>query len=155
MDNLQLISGHLSIAHEDDAGYDIYASAPMTIEPYTSASVPTNLRIVLPRNHFALVKPRSGLSFKNDVETGAGVIDNGYRGEIMVKLYNNSPNQLKITPDKAIAQLILFFQPCIALEVIGGIFNGPNNQEIRGEKGFGSSDEADMNKQMDKSSFNL
>lgn len=151
---LTLVSGNISKAHHNDAGFDIHASEDCTIYPQSSASIPTELRIRLPLNHFALVKPRSGMSFKNHIETGAGVIDEGYTGEIKVKLYNNSDNPFHITKNQSIAQLVILPMPSIQVEVEGGAFSSPDTLINRDTKGFGSSDKT-MNEQLDQSAFNL
>ena len=51
--------------------------------------VKTNLSIAIPHNTYARVAPRSGLAVKHFIDTGAGVIDEDYRGEVGVVLFNH------------------------------------------------------------------
>jgi len=130
----KIFSGRLSKAHHNDAGQDIHASEDTIIYPYTSEQIDTNLRIAVPKGFVGLVWPRSGSSFKASIETGAGVIDEDYRGEVKVKLYNHGDKQFVIHKDDRIAQLLTI--PCdqrayLPVEEV--------DETIRGENGFGSS----------------
>ena len=54
------------------------------------ALVKTDLAIAVPSGTYGRVAPRSGLAAKNFIDTGAGVIDEDYRGELKVLLFNHS-----------------------------------------------------------------
>ena len=54
------------------------------------ALVATGLIIAIPEGTYARVAPRSGLAVKHCIDTGAGVIDEDYRGQVQVVLINNS-----------------------------------------------------------------
>ncbi len=62
------------------------------------AVVKTGLSIAIPAGTYARVAPRSGLAVKHFIDTGAGVVDEDYRGEVGVVLFNHSdvdfPGQL-------------------------------------------------------------
>lgn len=49
----------------------------------------TDLAIAIPHGTYARVAPRSGLAVKNFIDTGAGVIDEDYRGNVGVVLFNH------------------------------------------------------------------
>jgi dUTP pyrophosphatase len=53
------------------------------------------------------VAPRSGLASKNFIDTGAGVIDADYRGEVKVLLFNFSDVDFTIKVGDRVAQLVL------------------------------------------------
>jgi dUTP pyrophosphatase len=53
------------------------------------------------------IAPRSGLASKNFIDTGAGVIDADYRGQVKVLLFNHSETDFKIKTGDRIAQLVL------------------------------------------------
>lgn len=46
------------------------------------AVVKTGLQIAIPPGTYARVAPRSGLAVKHFIDTGAGVVDEDYRGEV-------------------------------------------------------------------------
>ncbi len=50
----------------------------------------TGLSIAIPAGTYARVAPRSGLAVKHFIDTGAGVVDEDYRGEVGVVLFNHS-----------------------------------------------------------------
>ena len=137
---LTINSGTLSKAHESDAGYDIYASTSCIISPGRSEHISTNLKIILPPSTVAFVKPRSGLSFKFNIETGAGVIDQGYTGEIKVHLYNHGSEPYKVNVNDKIAQLVII--PIVNPTVLAlnqAIYNKPSPSTQRKTNGFNSS----------------
>ena len=53
------------------------------------AVVRTQLAIAIPHGTYARIAPRSGLAVKHFVDTGAGVVDEDYRGEVGVVLFNH------------------------------------------------------------------
>ena len=137
--NLKIHSGELTKAHETDAGFDIHASEDTTIFPSDKASVPTNLTLTLPLCSVGIVKPRSGNSFGKHIETGAGVIDEDYSGELRVKLYNFGDNPFHIKKGDRIAQLCIFYRPTIRVTTSNNaIYNAPKDSKLRGDNGFGS-----------------
>lgn len=77
--------------------------------------------------------PRSGLAWKNSIDVGAGVIDEDYRGNIGVVLFNLSDVDFNVTRGDRIAQLLL--EKIITPEVV-------EVEELieteRGDGGFGS-----------------
>lgn len=54
------------------------------------AVVKTGLQIAIPAGTYARVAPRSGLAVKHFIDTGAGVVDEDYRGEVGVVLFNHA-----------------------------------------------------------------
>jgi dUTP pyrophosphatase len=52
--------------------------------------VRTGLSLAIPAGTYARVAPRSGLAVKHFIDTGAGVVDEDYRGEVGVVLFNHS-----------------------------------------------------------------
>ena len=72
-------------AHEDDAGYDLYASAPVSIPPWSKALIPTQLAIQGPPGTYATIADRSGLALKYSLP-----IDGSYCGNVEVIPYNGS-----------------------------------------------------------------
>ena len=55
----------------------------------------------------ATAAPRSGLAWKNFIDTGAGVIDADYRGEVKVLLFNHESTDFAVKRGDRVAQLIL------------------------------------------------
>ena len=60
------------------------------IPAHGRAVVKTGLQIAIPPGTYARVAPRSGLAVKHFIDTGAGVVDEDYRGEVGVVLFNHA-----------------------------------------------------------------
>lgn len=70
------------------AGYDLYASENVVLPRGGRKIIPTGLCLAIPTGHYGRVAPRSGLAVKHGIDTGAGVIDEDYRGLLGVLLFN-------------------------------------------------------------------
>ena len=88
--------------HPTDAGVDICANETVTIPPFSAARVHTGLSFDIRPDFMLLAKPKSG----SDFLLGAGVIDPGYQGEILIKVVNYTPDPLTIERGKPLAQLV-------------------------------------------------
>lgn len=53
------------------------------------------------------IAPRSGLAAKHFIDTGAGVIDADYRGEVKVLLFNHAEVEYRVKEGDRVAQLVL------------------------------------------------
>ena len=83
-------------AHEFDAGLDLYSAYDdVYIFPRESELFDTGVHIQLPKNTVGFLKSKSGLNVKYGI-TSEGVIDVGYTGSIMVKLYNHSDKPYRV-----------------------------------------------------------
>lgn len=125
-------------SHAGDAGFDICNASekPITIKPLCRAVIPTGISIQLPDLPcYARVAPRSGLAVKHGINVLAGVIDAGYRGEIMVCLHNTDPeNSFTVNIGDRIAQLVI--EPILPTSDAAWV--NELNKADRGENGFGS-----------------
>src|SRR5690348_13923016 len=74
-----------------DFGYDLYALEDTVLEPGRVTKVRTGIGFRFPRGFGGILKDRSGVATKIEVQTVAGVIDNEYTGEVMVPFFNPSP----------------------------------------------------------------
>ncbi|CCH63160.1 hypothetical protein TBLA_0J01650 [Henningerozyma blattae CBS 6284] len=89
------------------AGYDIYASKAITIPARGQGLVSTDISFTVPVGTYGRIAPRSGLAVKHGINTGAGVIDRDYTGEVKIMLFNHSEKDFEIIKGDRIAQLIL------------------------------------------------
>jgi len=121
-------------ANENDAGWDLYSSISTVIFGKQRKTVNTGIAIEMPEHFAGLVWPRSGLSVKHGIDVLAGVIDSGYRGEIMVCLYNTGDQPVHINRGDRIAQIIFQEVPRVTMNVQETL-----GSSQRGDNGFGSS----------------
>ncbi|XP_054421433.1 deoxyuridine 5'-triphosphate nucleotidohydrolase, mitochondrial isoform X1 [Pteronotus mesoamericanus] len=115
------------------AGYDLYSAYDYTVPPMEKALVKTDIQIALPAGCYGRVAPRSGLAAKYFIDVGAGVIDEDYRGNIGVVLFNFGKEKFEVKKGDRIAQLICerIFYP--EIEEVQGL-----DDTERGSGGFGS-----------------
>ncbi|XP_004835502.1 deoxyuridine 5'-triphosphate nucleotidohydrolase, mitochondrial isoform X2 [Heterocephalus glaber] len=88
------------------AGYDLYSAYDYIIPPMEKALVKTDIQIALPSGCYGRVAPRSGLAAKHFIDVGAGVIDEDYRGNVGVVLFNFGKEKFEVKKGDRIAQLI-------------------------------------------------
>ncbi|KAG9489323.1 deoxyuridine 5'-triphosphate nucleotidohydrolase, mitochondrial isoform X2 [Eleutherodactylus coqui] len=88
------------------AGYDLYSAYDYTIDPQDKAIVKTDIQISVPSGCYGRVAPRSGLAAKHFIDVGAGVIDEDYRGNVGVVLFNFGKEPFAVKKGDRIAQLI-------------------------------------------------
>lgn len=122
-------------AHEGDAGMDLFSIEEVTIRPMERRLIHTGIRIQLPKNTEAQIRPRSGLALKNGITVlnTPGTIDEGYRGEIGIILINLSDMEFKVEEGMKVAQMVI--KPTLTLEVEEVFELSETN---RGQGGFGS-----------------
>jgi dUTP pyrophosphatase len=121
-------------ANEHDAGFDLYSIIDTVIPPKQRKTVNTGIAIQMPEHMAGLIWPRSGLSVKQGIDVLAGVVDSGYRGQIMVCLYNTSDEIVVLNTGDRIAQIIFQEVPRVLMEVHESL-----GSSRRGDNGFGSS----------------
>jgi deoxyuridine 5'-triphosphate nucleotidohydrolase len=120
--------------HESDTGYDVYSIEDKVIPARQSAVVGVGLKFAdIPEGYWVKVESRSGLGFKHGITAHPGIIDNGYRGDAGIKLYNLTDTDYTIKAGDRIAQFVVYMN--IGMQVEWGIVQ----ETARGEKGFGSS----------------
>lgn len=118
--------------HATDAGLDLLSPIDTLVPAKGSISIDTGVHIELPPNTAGFLKSKSGLNVKHGI-TSEGVIDVGYTGSIVCKLYNNSNYNYKIKCGDKITQLIIVKIETPNINIVDKL-----DETERGEGGFGS-----------------
>ena len=116
------------------AGLDLMTPQDITIHPWNKILVSLGICIEFPTHVYGHLASRSSLSCQFGLEVGAGIIDQDYRGEIKVLLYNLSDQTVSLKRGTKIAQMILTpvrYDSCVLSETL-------NDATERGANGFGS-----------------
>ena len=124
-------------AYSGDAGFDLAACERVELGPGERAVVPTGLAVAIPEGYAGFVQPRSGLAARNGLTlvNTPGLIDAGYRGELVVILLNTDREvPFVVEPGMRIAQLVVLPVPEVELVEVDEL---PVSE--RGVRGFGSS----------------
>jgi len=125
-------------AHDGDACFDLHCHS-VTYPEVSIALIKTGLRFEIPKGYALMVYSRSGQGFSHDVRLSncVGVIDSGYRGEVMVKLTADSMGGWdyldNIKPGDRVAQAMLIPVPHTTILEVDNL-----SETARGENGFGS-----------------
>ena len=121
-------------ANETDAGLDLYALEDCIVLQNQVEMVKTGVAMAIPTGYAGVIHPRSGLAIRHGVDRLAGLIDSGYRGELIVALTTVKRWQFEIKAGDRIAQLVIqkvkLWNPVVVDEL---------DETERGEGGFGSS----------------
>lgn len=120
-------------AHSTDAGYDLYADT-YAVDEYGNAVYGTGVAMEIPKGYVGLIFPRSSI-YKYDLvlSNSVGVVDSGYRGEIMAK-FRKSLLSIRYNLGERIAQLIIMPYPEIEFVEVEEL-----SDSDRGCGGYGSS----------------
>lgn len=94
--------------HKGDVGFDLYIAGPATlVHPNEFADVHTNIAVALPLGFWARITGRSSTLRDRHLLVMEGVIDNGYRGELKIGVFNLGCLPIILGPGERIAQLII------------------------------------------------
>lgn len=120
--------------HPNDEGWDLFAVEDQTIEAKSSAIVKVGLKLAfLDEGYWLKVESRSGLAFSHDIVSFCGILDNGYRGELEIKLFNFSTLPYVIKSGDRVAQILVKYSITDF-----GVEWGKTVPTQRGSNGFGS-----------------
>lgn len=107
-------------AHDTDAGLDICAMKKGLVRAGQSMVFHTGVHIQLPPNTAGLFVSKSGLMINHDI-TATGLVDEGYDGEIMVKLFNHGNTDYMVEAGDKIGQLVVMpvlYEPVLIVDSI-------------------------------------
>ena len=120
--------------HKEDTGMDVTSVEDVVIPARDSAIVDVGLNFTyIEPGYWVGVAGRSGLGFKHGIHPHPGVIDEGYRGNAGIKLYNFTDTDYQVNKGDRIAQFVVYKNYPVTVS------EGKEVKSKRGAKGFGSS----------------
>jgi len=119
-------------SYAGDAGWDLYASDSVVVKPGEQKLVPTGISVALPAGFFGRIVARSSTASRG-LQVLEGIIDNGWRGELFINVYNISDKPVSIVKIDRVAQLLIHEIHPIEWSICADL---PSSE--RGTKGFGS-----------------
>jgi dUTP pyrophosphatase len=128
----------------NDAGYDLYTSESVNIKPNSRANIHTNVYLKSKRPMWMLLVGRSSTMIKHGLLVDSAVIDADYTGELFIKVYNTTAEQIHLPPSIRIAQLIVLPHTSVSFETKDErefeceVFS-KFDHTVRNNQGFGSS----------------
>lgn len=104
--------------HPGDAGIDFYTVEETIFPAGKQTRVHTGVAIEIPDGHVGLIWDKSSVSFNMGLKSMGGVIDAGYRGEVIINLLNTGTQDVKMDQGQKVAQMIIQkFEDCDIVEV--------------------------------------
>lgn len=122
-----------SQATPSDAGYDLFSTENYILKPGERKSFVTNISTAIPHGFYGRIAPRSGLAYKHGIDTLAGVIDSGYRGDIWIILINLWTEDFAVNEGDKIAQFIIEKCHYVQWEEVDAL-----EESVRSDWAFGS-----------------
>jgi dUTP pyrophosphatase len=119
--------------HKADAGLDLRTPRWVEVPAHGCATIDTGVHMEIPKGYYGKLESKSGLNVKCSVVSLGGVIDSGYTGSIVAKLYNLSDVNYCFERGAKIVQIII--QPCEYPEME---LTDHFEETERGNNGFGS-----------------
>ena len=119
------------------AGYDLYSTETITIEPGATEKIDSGIAMEIPNGYFGAIFARSGLATKQGLRPAncVGVVDSDYRGSLIVALHNDSSEARTINTGDRIAQIA--FLPYASVDFTEVPYDILTKTD-RGQGGFGS-----------------
>ncbi len=115
-----------------DAGFDLTISRYLEVFPGANAHLSTNVAVQIPVRFFGMIVPRSSTLAHKGLHVSTGIVDSGYRGEVMILVRNLTDRAVHVQVGDRVAQLLI-------LPLVPGEFKeGDLNEGSRGDAGFGS-----------------
>ena len=120
-------------AHDADAGFDLYTPKRFVIRPHDSVVIDTGVHMEIPEGYVGFLKSKSGLNVRCNIR-GEGVIDSGYTGQVVVKLFNDGEEYVILEELQKCIQIVILPIPDVKLVQVDSF-----EETERGNNGFGSS----------------
>ena len=123
-------------AKQDDAGFDLFLNItePVTVQPGQTTKVSCGIAMEIPQNHFGMVIPRSSLSKPSLMLANTiGIVDSGYRGDIMAAVRNIGSAPEVLNPGDRLFQMVIIPFVQVSFNPVEEL-----SETDRGQGGFGS-----------------
>lgn len=120
-------------AHLSDAGLDLRTPIEFDIPKGGNAVIDIGVHFELPKGTYGRIAGRSGLNVKHNIICPDGIVDEDFRGSVVVKLYNLGEENYHFDRGDKIAQMII--EKCCQPEM--EVTTELTDTE-RGASGFGS-----------------
>ncbi len=128
-----------NVAHPgEDLGIDLYSGNNYTVNARSYQYIDTGIRISFPSGIGGMIANRSSKGYKSHLLVYPGIIDSGYTGQLLLKMYNLSDEPIYIKQYEKIAQLILLPVYAFPIEVVDLDTFESTDISNRKTNGFGS-----------------
>ena len=92
---------------EGSTGYDLFADHCKTLFPGSVTAISAELRLAIPKGYFGRIYPRSGILKQHFISCDGGVVNQDFRGEVVILMTNHSSIYHTVKIGHRIAQIVL------------------------------------------------
>lgn len=127
-------------ARPTDAGLDFKTPVDFYLKSHESVVIDLGIHILIPRGYVGFLKSRSGLNIDVCCVCDSGVIDPGYSGSIVMRLYNNGKEDLHFDRGNKIVQMVFLKMATPSTKQVSKELFEQECAQVsdRGDSGFGS-----------------
>lgn len=122
-----------SYAHGWDAGMDLFCIENVTLAPGQVGRIKSGIAVEIPDGFVGLCWDKSGLSMNHSIKVLGGVIDSGFRGELIFGVINLGKEEYVFKKGDKVLQMLI--QKVEKMDIVE---SEELSETDRGEKGFGS-----------------
>jgi dUTP pyrophosphatase len=127
-------AAHLpTINHRLDAGVDLYTCGDVVLPPEDTIGVRTGIAVSVPEGMCGYIKERGSIVNYPPISVGAGVLDEGYTGEIILVIKNPLTCSIFLRHHTKITQVV--FQPYVRITKIIKVEELPEKESDRYDSG--------------------
>ena len=119
-------------AHKEDAGIDLYACGEHIVLPHTTTKIPLGIAMEIEEGYVGLMWDKSSIGAKG-IKTLCGVIDAGYRGEVLAMVHNLGDESYTFEHGHKVAQMLIQKVELCDIEEVDEL-----SDSVRGHGAFGS-----------------
>ncbi|OHB15278.1 MAG: deoxyuridine 5'-triphosphate nucleotidohydrolase [Candidatus Zambryskibacteria bacterium RIFOXYC1_FULL_39_10] len=119
--------------YHGDAGMDLFALETVRVEPGEIARIRSGIAVEIPEGCVGLCWDKSGKSINHGIKVLAGVIDSGFRGELVMGVINLSKESYTFEKGHKVMQMLIQKVEYVDIEEVENL-----SEAERGEHGFGS-----------------
>ena len=123
--------------HPGDTSVDFYSTEDVLFHPGKQGRVPTGVAVEIPEGYVGLIWDKSSISFNLGLKIMGGVIDSGYRGEIIMSLLNTGDKDILLEKGQKVAQMLVQkFEHCdiVKVEELSETMRGHGREGSTGHK---------------------
>jgi dUTP pyrophosphatase len=114
--------GKVSVrATEPSGGFDLYSCVDDSVPVQEQKLIRTGIAMAIPCGFVGIIRPRSGLALKKEIDVRAGIIDSDYRQEVFILLRNEGIEDFHIQKGDRIAQMLVLPVPAVTFKQVDSL----------------------------------
>lgn len=122
-------------AQPGDAAFDLLTRETVTLKPGERFAIPSGLKMEIPFGYVGFIWDKGGISYKQGIKTFGGVVDAGYRGEVMITVMNFGTEPYTFEKHHKVAQMCIQKHEEVEFEEVDELSNSARGEGRHGSTG--------------------